>query len=173
MSKTSSRKKFGDLDVRIRPYHVKDAPWILTISHVGIEMIPDLYAQQPPTGEILTVEEGDHFDPFAPKPVRKGAPTLKPAFVIWFKEFGVRRNFLLNKTNERTLIAAFGRDPNNCKGKLVVLKYGKTRQGKDTVILEIAPDGSKPGLGTYNTPHDDEILTDTEPAPLTDLIQPD
>ena len=171
MSKTS-RKKFGDLDVRIRPYHVKDAPWILTISHVGIEMIPDLYAQQPPTGEVLTVEEGETFDPFAPKQSKKGAPALKPAFVLWFKEFGVRRNFLLNKTNERTLISSFGRDPNNCKGKLILLKYGKTRQGKDTVILEIAPEGSKPGLGSYHT-HDDEMIVSAEPAPLSDLIQPE
>lgn len=166
---SQSRKKFGDLDVRIRPYHVKDAPWIITISHVGIEMIPDLFAQQPPQGEVLTVDDGEQFDPYAPKPVKKGTPALKPAFVLWFHEFGSRRNFLLNKTNERTLIAAFGKDPRNAKHKLIVLKYGKTRQGKETVILEIAPPGSNPGLGVYETDRAETTAPDAEPVPLGDL----
>ena len=166
-------KKFGDLEVRIRPYHVKDAPWILTISQISIEMIPDLFAIQPVQGEVISLDEGEMFDPYAPKPLKKGVPPMKPAFVLWFREFGSRRNFLLNKTNERALIAAFGREPQNAKGKLVVLKYGKTRQGKDTILLDIAPAGSKPGVGAYDAPPQDEPAPDETPVPLDELTRHD
>jgi hypothetical protein len=138
----SKRKpNMGDFDHRIRWYHLLKKPWVLTIWHVGVETMPDRFQAEAPRGEIVTETQGE-FNPYAPRPERKRGEPLpeKEMPVLWFDETKSRKSLVLNSTNRRALIAAYGTDPDAWKGVVVTLAAGKTPQGKDTVILTIGGD---------------------------------
>lgn len=124
------RRNLGDLDKRIKPYHVADKPLTLTIAHVGIETIKSQFKPQHNAVEVLA---GDtNFNPFA------GETEYRDLYVLWFKETGSRVSFPLNNTNRRTLIKLFGKEFDALIGKRITLKAGKAPNGADTVLIEMA-----------------------------------
>ena len=153
---SKNKRNLGDLDKRIKPYHVQERPATLTISHVGLETIKTRFK---PEHNAVTVLAGDsNFNPFAAENV------MQDLYVLWFVELGARMNFPLNNTNRRTLIKAYGRDPQNLIGKKITLKFGKAPNGADTIIVEpVTPRGAA----------EPETLADETPVRLDELVNPD
>lgn len=175
-----SRKRtdMGQFDSRIRWYHLKKKPWVLTIKHIGTEDIPDLFHHDPPSGEIITATDGDTFNPYAPPPERKRGypiPTKKMP-VLWFEELGSQKSFVLNSMNRRTLIERFGTDSTDWKQVVVTLSWSKTPQGADTVLLEIGGDvATQTPAAVWLKQQKQKAANAERPAPpadLKDLINP-
>lgn len=174
MSKQTRRKNMGDFDNRIKPYHLTK-PWVLKILVIGVEQIADRFSK-PVIGEVLATAEGNKINPYAVPQVAKGQKAELPTKqmpVLFFHGWGSRKSFVLNNTNRRTLIEAFGVDPNNWIDKVITLSAGKTPQKKPTVILTVGGDyeNQKPALPETLDTETGE-LQDGEPVELGHLLNP-
>lgn len=156
MSKQKKKRNLGDVEKRLKPFHIINSGkpyWKLTILTVGLEPVYDQFKTKP-RGEILAPVEDPDFKPYDEP---KGAE--KEMYVLWFREIGSKINLLLNTTNRRTLIAAYGMDPFELRGKVVYLHAGKSRNGNPTIILTTEPpNGADAPPPTQDPPELQELM---------------
>lgn len=158
---SKQKKNMGSFDTRFKPYHVAAKALTLTIGPIGIEEIPDLFPKAPTVAHLLTeLKEGEQ----SPYVKTEAKPKTNPMPVLWFRETGSRMSLVLNTTNRRTLIEAYGMDPNDWTDRKITLSYGLTKQKKPTVIVTA---GGQPKAENVDT-KTGEIQS--EPADLSELM---